>query len=155
MKKAFFLLMISLISFTSCIKEEVVKENTIYRDYHHYYNAIETVFITVYERDWSLERTDNEEYYYSEFIVDKITSSVIDNGNVSAFLEVLHDNGAITQYPLPDVKTWDYGGKIYTETISFELISPNVIAFKVERSDLVSAAPKAMDFKVVITLPRS
>lgn len=141
MKKLFLLSGLFLILFTL---------NSCNNDY--YYNTMDTIIVTIYEKDWKLESTNTEEYYYYEMRINEITNSVLINGDVSVYLQTGRDSSP-NLYPLPDVKTWDDGKFIYTETISFEILSPNTIAFKVERSDLSSVRPGTMKFKVVVTRP--
>ena len=138
MKKT--LLLISFIAilagFSGCTKE--------------YYYTDDVVRVTVYHNEWRLVSNADEEYYFCEKHLNGLNPSIIKNARITADLQIGSDSYP-TLYNLPYSRSYDDGETFYTKTISFEVISPDKVAFRVEHSDLYFAEkPETMYFRVYI-----
>jgi len=135
------LLLAAVFSLTSCTTEKY---------YNEYYEGpvMTTRNITVNQGrfEW------NEIYRRYEFWADmrEITNDIYQNGVVTVSLYIKengYDNGQPVEYdvlkPLPFLQSYAIGGNIndtFTENISFD-ISPGLVGFSIQASDLSDAAP--------------
>lgn len=115
-------------------------------------DTTQVVNLSTWSQDWhaNMDVANNIPLYYSRtFSMPEITSSVLEQGMVQAY--VVFDGGV--QQVLPFVQHFQQTQNLnvwnWTRTIDYRISAGELTVF-VTNSDFVADAPPAMNFKVVI-----